>query len=266
MCDEVSQHSDISNLGDNQQYNDLYYQNKELKKGNEIGKRIVLQKIKQYLTNSSNVVSNDGLDRPNRIYSVKQKTGGLSHRTNEALLTNFESCCDTISVIQEKELLQWILGKLDGLIIERLKKSEATDSDRYTFEKGLKKKQSIEKGLEVEFQEMEKRIIELQDMVRIKKNKLKNFDREIELKKKTRMQSLKENTKHQIYENLSELEYLYSNDPQSLLEDADKYSKQIKEDIEMFKEKEYALSRDTNRVDPKLIERYFHLKKMTGKR
>ena len=206
---------------------------------------------------------NRGGDRPNLMYSsnLGRKSSTLKPDSLEAVITNFDSCCDLVISNQQVELMKTILRRVDLQIEDKLRKTEADALEIQRFLRALESKRQTESAAENDTHQLEKQLIDLHKQIDDRREKIKNFHDELVVRAAKKEQSLRDNKVQHINANLNELEYLYKNDPESLLEDSDRYIRQIKEDIDRFKDQYDSLASNPKSVNYRVYDKYVRLKK-----
>lgn len=248
------------------EYNDLFYQNEQLRSRNLRLKAAQVEQLRSEMLPASHQLPprlNRGGDRPNLMYSstVGRKYTKFKPESIEAVIKNFESCSDFIISNQQVELMKMILRRIDAQIEEKLRRTEANEYEVQRFIRSLEEKRETEKTTDSDCQQLERQLIDLKKQIEDRRDKIKNFQDELLVRAAKREQSLKENKAQHITANLNELDYLYKNDPESLLEDSDKYIRQIKDDIERFKDEYDSLASQPKQVNYRVYDKYDRLKK-----
>lgn len=186
----------------------------------------------------------------------------ISPPTIEGMRANFESCSDCISATQEHDLLLSLLSSVDHVLQAKLNGFH-DDPTAFRLSRALQERQAIEKKLEKAVKEAEKKALVARSNIESKRRKIENSETEIQHRLVLREQQLKQNRVQQIEASVYELDYLYKNDPQSLLEDVDKYAFCIKQDIDKFKDLIEGLTPES-RKNQALVDYYRTLKRDLG--
>lgn len=244
----------------------MFCQNELLRARNSRLKAAQLDQLRAELLPASHQLPprmNRGGDRPNLLYSsnVGRRASKAKPETVDAVLKNFDTCCDLIGASQQVELMKTILRRLDAQIEEKLRTTEADQFEVQRFLRALELKRETENSADADCQQLEKQLIDLQKLIEDRRDRIKNFHDELLVRAAKKEQALKENKLQHISANLSELDYLYKNDPESLLEDSDRYIRQIKEDIDRFKDEYDVLLNQPKTVNYRTFDKFVRLKK-----
>lgn len=185
----------------------------------------------------------------------------ITDSMREALMKNFDSCCTCISAMQEHDLMCIMSDLIDKQILDQLCKMSHDPSCKRLAE-SIDYQRTIERRIEKPCKDAEKKNLTMANTVENKRKKIENIPLEWDHRLELRKQQLKQNRDNQIEASAQELDYLYSNDPQSLLEDVDKYITNMKQDIDNYKEQihQYSRRRTSNQH---LIDRYMELKRQS---
>lgn len=212
----------------------------------------------------ANLAQNDTRNRAGQ--SVRSSEVGpiatITNTMTDSLRSNFSACCDYISAMQEHDLLLTLLASVDDAIIAKFK-SIGNNASAERLIQAIRDRQSIEKKLERPLKDAEKKLLTLENTMDSKKRKIDNSEMEIQHRLILREQQLKQNKSHQMESSIHELDYLYKNDPQSLLEDTEKFAYSIKQDIERYKDSINNLTSQASK-NQHLIDYYQSLKKAVG--
>lgn len=234
-------------------------------------KQLALVKLNSTLAFQNTPVFDRGISsQQSRPGESGQKTGlgeqaqhcRVSTTTTEDLRSNFSACCDCISGMQEHDLVLALLTSVDDVILKKLFSFEHEPA-AMRLAQALKGRQAIEKKQEKAAKDTEKKLLALENTVEGKRRKIENSEVEIQQRLLLREHQLKQNRGHQIEASAYELDYLYKNDPQSLLEDADKFAVSMKQDIDKFKDSISTLAHQASQ-NQHLVDYYLTLKKAVG--
>lgn len=264
------------------EYNDLYTLNEELRKKCTEIKTKILKEITASLASKMGKTTSIGSFQepnwrntdttdfqefaegmPNKIYPSDSKVSALKTSTVDCLLKNFNSCSDCITSIKEFELSKALLEKIDSRIMEKLSNSHADPDLKSKFSVLLAGQKQVER-LGHDSRELQKQIQAMEMEIAQKEESLKNsslssgpFQERMALRKA----QLDVNRQNQIKSHQVELEYLYSNDPMSLVEDCERYQESIQQDIDRLKEETLKKEREAQNTDYRMIEIYRSLKR-----
>jgi len=261
---------------DNIHYNDLFSMTDELRKRSEQKKEYVVQQLQDFLQNRS-IANNNPIVA---LTNSKQSTGvsfadeSSSHQlesfsqkqhvtikkeTADLLLKNFMACAECSIAHQEHTLSSVILKKISAEITQKLRTLPEVTSDMKKFEYLFNQKRDHERTKIKECYEQNKKLIGAEHVLAAKKRRAEFSKQDFGLKVYSRDEQLKHNRRVQIKSSLSELDFLYKNDSQSLLEDVPKYLNALQYEIDYYKEMA-SENKGKSKVDPRLIEMYNRLK------
>ena len=156
---------------------------------------------------------------------------------SDSLIKNFSACCDCISSMHEFDLVQEIRRKLDKHIALKLQQAAigtTQTSQKETFLRALEEKAHIEAKLQMQCLELEKKLVQGRCQLRTKTTRLDHRDAELAIRRAEKEQKLTLNAKAHIQANIEEIDYIYKNDKQSLVDDSQKYISSISTDIPKF--------------------------------
>lgn len=247
------------------EFNDLYGLHEDLHKRNMTTKDKTMVNLSEFLRQKASPQSEQRYSQK-QIHtsniSIPGQHSKISDPMREALMTNFDSCCTCISAMQEHDLMYIVGDLIDKQILDQLCNMNQDGSAKRLAE-AIDYRRTVERRVEKPCKEAEKGNLSTANTVENKKKKLENIPHEWDHRLDLRKQQLQQNRDNQIEASAQELDYLYSNDPQSLLEDADRYITNMKKDIDNYKEQIYTLnrSRTSNQI---LIDKYMNLKRELG--
>lgn len=186
----------------------------------------------------------------------------ISKKFSTALDMHHDANINLILKVQEAQYMQHLLNFLDDEILKKLNQAHHCSS-RHKFKKILKSRQNIETTLEGKRFELKKRVAKKSRVVERLKKFIEDFEQEIDRRSVELKSKMELNTEKQIQCYLSEMEYLYQNDPQSILEDTDRQIDSIKEELSKEDERVKYLEGKMNGNED-LIEKYLKLKNKLG--
>lgn len=202
-------------------------------------------------------------DRPNRVPTVKsppQIQASLSPAFSIALLSSYTSNIEALMKAQESQYLEKLIDLMDKEIFSSLPNSRSAD----LFRSALNQKIAVEKGIWKESKALEKELFSKKREKQRLDHQLSNFPNELEHRRKELKLKMEENANKQIECSLGEMDYLYKNDPVSIVEDAERQIEIIKEDIVrmgiLINEEKRKVKGNDN-----LVQQYFQLKEKLSK-
>ena len=275
------------------EFNDLFSQHEELRKRNQATRDIYLRKMENSLRNSQppnkSPLHSEGLapqssgrgvnSLVNHSFTPKVGLANLNRGVDSAsqgpaaqrigemiknsLLKNFSACCDCISSMHEFDLAEHIRRKLDQQIDIKLKEAALKTNlhaQKDAFWKAFQEKAKIETDLEAKCLAMEKKLVQGRTQLSIKQARLSNKQAETLIRQAQRQQRLAVNTKVHMQANIEEIDYIYKNDKQSLLDDSQKYLASAGADITRYAKELDGLADQVRAADRQAVEKYRQLR------
>lgn len=251
---------------DIQQINDLHASNQDLVLQQKTIKRRFMDNLNMKLRSktSPRVRGNIDTEGTPRSYSrisdrshIKSKA--LTRKLAHAFEMHHDANLNLMLKVQEAYYMQHLVNFIDDEIRSKLKQAKKCNY-KNKFKTVFRARQKIERTLERERFEAKKRVAKKTRVVDKLEKFINEFDDEIARRAVELKSKMKENTHNQIQCYLSEMEYLYTNDPQSVLEDTDRQISFIKEDL-MKGEDKLKQMKNGSRGNEDLIQKYLRLKK-----
>lgn len=166
--------------------------------------------------------------------------------------------------MHEFDLTERIRRKLDQHIEIKLKEAALKTNlhtQKESFMRAFQEKTRIEADLEAKCLSIEKKLVQGRTQLRIKQARLSNKQAETAIRQAQLSQRLSANTQLHMKANAEEIDYIYRNDKQSLLDDSQKYLSAAAADIGRFASELQQLDERARAGDRLNFERYLLLKK-----